>query len=122
MLSFHKLGIIQQQGGPGASVPNAEAYVNNLRLHVNKNGSPRRPGKAIETYIFAMFDENEKPNDETERHDLNRNRHLSKAIINTASIFVVTRLGGNFDEARILGLSHQGPKRYEIRASRTGDL
>ncbi|KAG2287778.1 hypothetical protein Bca52824_047382 [Brassica carinata] len=56
------------QGGPGASVPNAEAYVNNLRLHVNKNGSPRRPGKAIETYIFAMFDENEKPNDETERY------------------------------------------------------
>ncbi|CAN7013799.1 unnamed protein product [Brassica oleracea var. botrytis] len=55
-------------GGPGASVPNAEAYVNNLRLHVNKNGSPRRPGKAIETYIFAMFDENEKPNDETERY------------------------------------------------------
>ncbi|CAN7135174.1 unnamed protein product [Brassica rapa subsp. narinosa] len=59
------------QGGPGASVPNAEAYVNNLRLHVNKNGSPKRPGKAIETYIFAMFDENGKqtsPNDEYEKY------------------------------------------------------
>ncbi|KAJ4905059.1 hypothetical protein Rs2_19010 [Raphanus sativus] len=55
------------QGGPGASVPNAEAYVNNLRLSV-QNGSPKRPGKPIETYIFAMFDENGKPDDETERH------------------------------------------------------
>nr|ABO87659.1 beta-1,3 glucanase [Brassica oleracea] len=59
------------QGGPGASVPNAEAYVNNLRLHVNKNGSPKRSGKPIETYIFAMFDENGKqtsPNDEYEKY------------------------------------------------------
>nr|ABC94639.1 glucanase [Brassica juncea] len=55
------------QGGPGTSVPNAEAYVNNLRLHV-QNGSPKRPGKAIETYIFAMFDENQKPGDVTERY------------------------------------------------------
>ncbi|XP_056857807.1 glucan endo-1,3-beta-glucosidase [Raphanus sativus] len=54
------------QGGPGASVPNAEAYVNNLRLSV-QNGSPKRRGRPIETYIFAMFDENEKQGDATER-------------------------------------------------------
>ncbi|CAM0883208.1 unnamed protein product [Alopecurus aequalis] len=47
-------------GGQGASVENAATYVNNLVRHVGR-GTPKRPGKAVETYIFAMFNENQKP-------------------------------------------------------------
>jgi exo-beta-1,3-glucanase (GH17 family) len=47
-------------GGIGASVENAAAYMNNVVRHVGR-GTPRRPGKAVETYLFAMFNENQKP-------------------------------------------------------------
>jgi exo-beta-1,3-glucanase (GH17 family) len=47
-------------GGYGASVENAAIYVNNVVQHVGR-GTPRRPGKAVETYIFAIFNENQKP-------------------------------------------------------------
>ncbi|PWZ08884.1 putative glucan endo-1,3-beta-glucosidase GVI [Zea mays] len=46
-------------GGEGASVENAAAYNNNVVRHVD-GGTPRRPGKALETYLFAMFNENGK--------------------------------------------------------------
>ncbi|KAF8716751.1 hypothetical protein HU200_025837 [Digitaria exilis] len=49
-------------GGEGASVGNAAAYVNNVVRHVGSGrGTPRRPGKAVEAFIFAMFNENQKP-------------------------------------------------------------
>uniref|UniRef100_A0A0D9WI62 Glucan endo-1,3-beta-D-glucosidase n=1 Tax=Leersia perrieri TaxID=77586 RepID=A0A0D9WI62_9ORYZ len=49
-------------GGVGASVENAKAYNNNLVRHVSGGaGTPKRPGKAVETYLFAMFNENQKP-------------------------------------------------------------
>ncbi|KAM7255967.1 hypothetical protein ACFE04_012947 [Oxalis oulophora] len=53
-------------GGLDASVDNAKTYNNNLIQHV-KNGSPKKPVN-LETYIFAMFDENQKGGDEYEKH------------------------------------------------------
>uniref|UniRef100_J3L7R1 Glucan endo-1,3-beta-D-glucosidase n=1 Tax=Oryza brachyantha TaxID=4533 RepID=J3L7R1_ORYBR len=53
-------------GGEFASVSNAQKYNQGLIDHVGK-GTPRRPG-AVEAYIFAMFNENQKEGKETERH------------------------------------------------------
>ncbi|PIN21711.1 Glucan endo-1,3-beta-D-glucosidase [Handroanthus impetiginosus] len=45
-------------GGIDASIENAKTYVNNLIEHVSSGeGTPRRPGKNVETYIFSLFKE-----------------------------------------------------------------
>ncbi|GJN16769.1 hypothetical protein PR202_gb03790 [Eleusine coracana subsp. coracana] len=44
-------------GGVAASVENAMTYNQNLVNHVRK-GTPRRPNKKVETYVFALFNEN----------------------------------------------------------------
>ncbi|XP_006645325.1 glucan endo-1,3-beta-glucosidase GV-like [Oryza brachyantha] len=53
-------------GGFAASVENARNHNQGVNDNV-KNGTPKRPGQ-LETYVFAMFNENRKPGDETERH------------------------------------------------------
>ncbi|KAL3569033.1 hypothetical protein D5086_028923 [Populus alba] len=43
-------------GGPETSIDNARIYNTNM-VQLVKNGSTKRPGKPIETYILATFDE-----------------------------------------------------------------
>uniref|UniRef100_A0A0C9QR68 TSA: Wollemia nobilis Ref_Wollemi_Transcript_13132_1327 transcribed RNA sequence n=1 Tax=Wollemia nobilis TaxID=56998 RepID=A0A0C9QR68_9CONI len=57
------------QGNDAATIDNAQTYNNNLIKHVlSTAGTPKRPGASIETYVFALFNEDLKPGDETERH------------------------------------------------------
>ncbi|CAL0304841.1 unnamed protein product [Lupinus luteus] len=64
--------VISESGWPSyganaATVENANIYYGNLVKHV-QFGSPKRPNQPLETYLFALFDENKKEFAETERH------------------------------------------------------
>ncbi|XP_010921888.1 putative glucan endo-1,3-beta-glucosidase GVI [Elaeis guineensis] len=49
-------------GAVGVMGENAMMYHNKVVAHVTSStGTPKRPGMAIETYLFALFNENLKP-------------------------------------------------------------
>ncbi|KAF8412577.1 hypothetical protein HHK36_000546 [Tetracentron sinense] len=60
--------VISESGWPSAengdiaTIRNARMYNNNLIAHaLGNSGSPKRPGKCLETYVFAIFNEDLKP-------------------------------------------------------------
>ena len=67
--------VVSETGWPSAgnggvaSTHHAQVYNTNLIRHVLSNrGTPKWPGKPIETYLFAMFNENMKSGDAVEQH------------------------------------------------------
>ncbi|XP_011012794.1 PREDICTED: glucan endo-1,3-beta-glucosidase 7 [Populus euphratica] len=52
----------------GPSIENAKAYNGNLIAHLRSMvGTPLMPGKSVDTYLFALFDEDVKPGPGSER-------------------------------------------------------
>ncbi|KAL8129364.1 hypothetical protein V2J09_018519 [Rumex salicifolius] len=73
------------QGTDIATSGNAGTYYKNLIGHV-AHGTPKKQGQPLETYMFAMFDEDQKYEDEVERYfGLFRPNQHNKYAINSFS-------------------------------------
>jgi hypothetical protein len=73
-LGYHDIPVmVTETGWPSrgeaTTLDYARTYNNNVLKHLkSKAGSPARPGKPIEGFIFALFNENEKPGPLSERN------------------------------------------------------
>ncbi|XP_057787322.1 probable glucan endo-1,3-beta-glucosidase A6 [Salvia miltiorrhiza] len=79
-LGFHDVRIVIAETGwphegdidqPGANDYNSATYLCNLAAKMSYEpplGTPARPGVEIPTFIFSLYDENQKPGPGTERH------------------------------------------------------
>ncbi|XP_047965602.1 glucan endo-1,3-beta-glucosidase-like [Salvia hispanica] len=73
-------------GGKDAGVANAQTYVKNLIAYVaSGKGTPRRPGKQVEAYIFALFNENMKP--------AGVEQHWGLFYPNLTPVYTINRIG-----------------------------
>ncbi|KAJ3674455.1 hypothetical protein LUZ60_005071 [Juncus effusus] len=55
-------------GEAGANLENAKTYISNLVSHLKSGvGTPLMPGKSVDTYLFALYDEDLKPGPTSER-------------------------------------------------------
>ncbi|KAJ7559573.1 hypothetical protein O6H91_04G091700 [Diphasiastrum complanatum] len=77
-LGYHDLTVVVSETGwpskgdaneEGAGIQNAMNYNKNLISYITTtSGTPLRPQQAIDVYIFALFNENEKPGPTSERN------------------------------------------------------
>ncbi|KAK9285367.1 hypothetical protein L1049_024558 [Liquidambar formosana] len=69
-------------GGNMAAIQWAEVYNNNLIAHVKSGaGTPLKPGKAIETYVFALFNEDRRPPDPRQVIALCKSKNIARLRI-----------------------------------------